>query len=257
MLVYVSGKYSADPDSTDDADSQVLENIKLAGRVAGELWDKGHAVLCPHTNTNHFLVPVKNTTWEDYMRGDYMMIARCDAVVMLPNWETSRGARAELAYAEGLKIPIYYYPQLPELHPTEVLSPVQCKRFAETLGQMYRTHLSKNHDYSPANILGMGEVGGVVRLWDKAIRLANLNGIQLHLNDVYFSNQSDEFKPLIWSLLVNTLSLVNKLGFRFKITKIMVGKTKSAKNESIDDTLIDLSVYAIIQRLLMAGEWGR
>jgi hypothetical protein len=256
MLVYVSGRYSADKNlSAAQQIIQTQEHIELAGRVAAELWDLGHAVICPHTNTSQFLVPTR-ATYRQIMKGDLMMVARCDAIVMLPNWKASNGATEEFEYAKKLGVPVYYYPDLPSLHPTEVRSPVQCQAFYETINQMYRTHLSKNHDYSPANILGPGEVGASVRLWDKAVRLANLNGIQLNLQDIVFDNQPVSFQPLIWKLLVDVIGLINTLGFKFKISKVIIGKAKEAKHESIDDTLMDLAVYAIIQRLLMANQWG-
>jgi hypothetical protein len=62
---------------------------------------------------------------------------------------------------------------------TEQRAPKQAKRFAEVLGGMYRVHLQKNADYSPANILGTGEIGVTVRLWDKIARLLNLMGFRV------------------------------------------------------------------------------
>ena len=107
------------------------------------------------------------------------------------------------------------------IHPTELRRPVQAQAFREILDRMYRTHLDKNADYSPANILGTGWVGLVTRLWDKMARMMNLAGFRLEvINSVYEC-------PL------------------------------EPKNESVDDTLMDMAVYAIIGLLLRAGKWGR
>jgi len=211
MLIYVAGKYTGDVDS----------NIEAASRVAGILWEAGHAVICPHANTAHF-EKKWDVSWEQYLEGDLNMISRCDALVMVPGWKTSRGANLEHAYAEQLGIPIFYYPDIPALHKTETTSPEQCKAFREIVGQMYRTHLRKNADYSPANILATGEVGLVTRLWDKTARLMSLTGIK--------------FKSLIHE---------------------GVALPEKPQNEAIDDTYMDLAVYAIIGVLLRKDKWGK
>lgn len=217
MLIYVAGPYSAPTDEGVDA------NIEAAGRIAAQLWRMGHAAICPHMNTAKMERWVEGVTYSDYMRGDLDMVSRCDAVVMVPGWENSRGAKEEHEYALALKIPIHYAPDLPELHPTEVRCPRQVKAFREFVGRMYRVHLDKNADYSPANILATGDIGLATRLWDKVARLLNL------------------------------------MGFRFDINpdSVRYEAPRTPKNESIEDTLMDAAVYSIIGALLRAGNWGR
>lgn len=106
-------------------------------------------------------------------------------------------------------------------HPTLLQSPIQTKAFWETIGKIYRTHLDKNADYSPANILGTGSIGVVTRLWDKTARLLNLAGFKLHMET------SEYVAP------------------------------KEPKNESIADSFLDLASYGIIGLLLMRNQWGR
>jgi hypothetical protein len=106
-------------------------------------------------------------------------------------------------------------------HVTEKKCPEQAKGFREIIERMYRVHLDKNADYSPANILGTGELGLATRIWDKSIRYLNL------------------------------------LGFDIRAELIAYTGPKDAKNESIEDTLQDLSVYAIIGLLMRSGKWGR
>lgn len=50
--------------------------------------------------------------WEEYMLADIKMIFECNAMVMLDNWETSRGAKIEHAIAIHLGLEIYY----PKMH---------------------------------------------------------------------------------------------------------------------------------------------
>lgn len=211
MLIYIAGKYSGDIDN----------NIADARKVAIDLWEMGHAVICPHLNSSHMEQDCQ-ATWEDYLRGDLNIISRVDALVMLEYWQASKGATMEHEYAKSLNIPIYYVPEYPPLHPTEINSPIQCQAFREEVGRMYRTHLAKNADYSPANILATGEIGVVTRLWDKTARLMNLVGI--HFKSVVHEGV---FPP------------------------------KQPKNESINDTLEDLAVYAVIGKLLRTDRWGK
>lgn len=210
MLIYVSGKYSGD----------IAKNIAEARKVAIRLWEKGHAVLCPHLNTQHFEMDC-NAEYDDYVNGDLEMVVRCDAMVMIPGWEDSRGAVIEKIYAESLGIPIYNFPDTPEKNLTEQRCPKQSRAFLETVMQMYRVHLAKNADYSPANILATGQIGLVTRLWDKIARLMNLQG------------------------------------FRFKVEYVGLEIPKQPKHESIDDTLMDAAVYSVIGILLRRDSWGK
>jgi len=214
MLVYVSGKYSA---STKEG---IAANIKAAEEVARYLWSCGHAVICPHTNTA-FFDDIPGVGYESFIRGDLQIVRRCDAMVMVPGWETSRGANRERDYAIELGIPVHQYPCVLELHPVEVRCPVQVQAFMEQLMLQYRTHLKKNKDYSPANIAGTGEIGLVTRLWDKMARLMSLTG------------------------------------FKITITESEFTQPQTPENESIEDTFLDLSNYGIIAKLYHNGKWGK
>ena len=112
MLVYVSGPYSA------GTDEGITENIERARGVAIALWDKGHYALTPHLNTAHFERDCK-ADYRQYMAGDLAMLSVCDAMVMVPGWETSAGAREEWGLAKNIGLPVYVYPDLPPLHPTD------------------------------------------------------------------------------------------------------------------------------------------
>jgi hypothetical protein len=69
--------------------------------------------------------------------------------------------------------------------------------------------------------MGTGEIGLVTRLWDKMARLLNLTGFVVEISEAEYV------------------------------------KPKTPKNESIDDTLCDMAVYAIIGQLLRKGVWGK
>jgi hypothetical protein len=148
-------------------------------------------------------------------------IARVDGVVFAPGWIEDERSLVIRAYTEDHQIPIWDAPEYPALHPVEVSCPEQVQAFTEALGAMHRMHLEKNHDYSPANILGTGEVGLVTRLWDKTARLMNLTG------------------------------------FRLTVASCEFETPKIPRYEAIADTYLDLANYAVIGALLRRGHWGK
>jgi hypothetical protein len=97
-LAYVAGPYRA------STESGVVQNIRNAEAVAVELWKKGYAVICPHKNTALFGGLAPDEVW---LKGDLVMMERCDLVVLVPGWHTSSGTRAEVARAKELGIPMY------------------------------------------------------------------------------------------------------------------------------------------------------
>lgn len=216
MLIYLAGPIRP-------KGNQTLEgNIATAKSIALELWQAGYTVISPHANSD---LPIaladKEVEASRWLEGDLEIIARCDAVVVLPDWEQSEGTKGEIAFAEKRGIPITHYPDLPQIPPTELKRPQQVKGYMDIIMQGYRVHLAKNADYSPANILGTGEIGLATRVWDKIARLLNL------------------------------------IGFSVEISESTYDKPRMAKNESVEDNLLDLSVYAVIWQLFRKGVWGK
>jgi nucleoside 2-deoxyribosyltransferase len=109
-LVYLAGPYSA------PTQAEINANVRHAATVASVLWNAGYAVICPHMNTYGMEgdASLGGDTWADefkkFLTGDFEMINRCDMVVMLPGWETSKGACAEFAFANWLELPVYIWP---------------------------------------------------------------------------------------------------------------------------------------------------
>ena len=106
-----------------------------------------------------------------------------------------------------------------QAHITEAKCPEQVAEFRKIVDEMYYVHLQKNADYSPYNINGTGAVGLATRLWDKAARFMSLSGF-----DIGTGEYTAE---------------------------------KEAKNESIEDTLIDMANYAIIALIHRRNKWGK
>ncbi len=94
MKIYVAGPYTP----ADGREETRLENIGLASETAKFLLTLGHTPFCPHTMTAGW---EDVCSWEDFLRMDIEWLRMCDAIVLLPGWQTSRGARME--YEEALK----------------------------------------------------------------------------------------------------------------------------------------------------------
>lgn len=101
IVFYVSGAYS-------NPDPRMVEaNIEAARVYNIALWQMGFTAICPHTNTQGFeALPLID--YESIMQGDLELVARSDAIYMIPGWEQSKGAKRELSLAKQLKRPDFY-----------------------------------------------------------------------------------------------------------------------------------------------------
>lgn len=90
MRIYIAGKISGE--------KNYKKKFKKAERA---LKKKGHSVMNPA-----WLVEYKAFSWTDYMIVSEAMQRRCEAVLFLPDWKQSNGARIEhnRAKDEGQKI---------------------------------------------------------------------------------------------------------------------------------------------------------
>lgn len=94
MKIYVAGKITGTDRRATERKFQ-----SAAERLAAD----GHAVFLPCALPDYDCVP-----HEDYMHVCYAMIDICDAVYMLSDWQTSKGARMELQYAADWRKQIIY-----------------------------------------------------------------------------------------------------------------------------------------------------
>lgn len=106
-ILYISG-----PFSHSDSLHGIDENILKASKIALEAWVSGWAALCPHKNTSGF--QHCNEKWETWMDGDISFIRRMsakegDAILMIPGWELSEGAKLERFIAEEIGLSVYEY----------------------------------------------------------------------------------------------------------------------------------------------------
>jgi nucleoside 2-deoxyribosyltransferase len=98
-VIYIAGKYRG------PTPWAVEQNIRAAEEVAARVWAMGMVALCPHANSRHMEGVASD---EHFLAGTLELMRRCDAVVLVPNWRDSAGARAEVAEAIRLGLPVVY-----------------------------------------------------------------------------------------------------------------------------------------------------
>lgn len=106
MKIYIAGPMSGHEDWNFPAFFEAEEKLK----------ELGYETLNPATNDGASLeVAIQNAisardsgaTWSSYMRRDLSNLCLSDAVCVLPNWKSSKGASLEVQVAQALGIPIY------------------------------------------------------------------------------------------------------------------------------------------------------
>ena len=100
-LIYIAGPYRA------KTREGVALNIESARATAVEVARRGWFPAIPHTMTGGLELVLPELDDAYWLEGTMELMRRCDAVVLCPGWERSRGTAAEIAEAERLGIPIY------------------------------------------------------------------------------------------------------------------------------------------------------
>lgn len=99
-LVYVAGPFSA------PTRAGVDENIRKAERYGLAVAARGAMPVVPHANTAHPSFEHVRP-YEFWIDGTLELLRRCDAVLMVEGWESSRGATAERTEALRLGLPVF------------------------------------------------------------------------------------------------------------------------------------------------------
>lgn len=110
-LVYIAGPYGAK--TKHDQELNIVHAKECAIPVARH---GGYPVI-PHANTAWFddLQPL-----DFWYEATAELLRRCDAILLIPHWESSKGAVAEKKLAEALGIPVFHFFKTePEVHPAE------------------------------------------------------------------------------------------------------------------------------------------
>lgn len=248
-FVYIFGPYSG-------TSEEIEANIRHAEEVSVILNEMGFGVICPHLLTAHF-ERICKASYDHYMNVDLALLSICHKAVGLRGWRNSNGSNIEHKHCLETKIPMFFEEPEPgqrslseiTISPTITKYPNQCREFNIVLGKMMRTHLEKNEDYSPANVQGPGMLGIATRMWDKAVRLCNLSGVDVQVT----KSEID----ILLLLFIAVLDVCRKTGIKIHAALVYTGVVKQAKFEKKEDNFIDLAVYCVIGFLNFLGFWGR
>lgn len=77
-------------------------NLAVFHAAAAKLRARGLDVINPAENIGD-----KDTPWADWMRADLRLLLTCSAIVMLPRWEESKGAKLEYHIARELGMQVH------------------------------------------------------------------------------------------------------------------------------------------------------
>ena len=124
-ILYISGPYSAGNGRS------VEDNIAVARAHAVAAARRGWMPLTPHLNTAHFEVDCPEISNDDWIEGDLAilrLLPRANAaVLMLPGWEMSAGARLERDWAIHLNLEVFGPPATPEAIPPAAAFRGRCR----------------------------------------------------------------------------------------------------------------------------------
>ncbi len=107
-IVFIAGAYFG------DGKKETIErNIREAEKYQIALANRKIGFFCPHNHTEHFEHKAQ-TEEQFYYDLDFEFLKRmADAVLALPGWENSNGAKKEIAWAKEHNMTIFY-PKSPE-----------------------------------------------------------------------------------------------------------------------------------------------
>ncbi len=208
LKIYLAGPLSS------DTEEGIQFHIRASRIVWNRLVDMGHYPFSPHLMSGHrchtdaaLEMTELDAEYAKWVSGyDFAWLSLCDAILMLPQWQVSRGSKMEFAEAQRLGLHIFYSeddvpgvePGAKPLKPPLVSQPRTYHghpRFYEMLTELQDLHDRKNHDYAgdgdPLRNLRMCEACGipawqgvVVRLTDKLSRLQGfMRQGELHVKD--------------------------------------------------------------------------
>jgi hypothetical protein len=108
LLVYIAGPFSG---ATRAEVAWNIASAELAGLAVARM---GVFPFIPHTNTGHESFE-KAQPYDFWIAGTMAMLYRCDAVLMVDEWQRSKGAVGERDAALRIGMPVFDSSQMAEL----------------------------------------------------------------------------------------------------------------------------------------------
>lgn len=106
-MIYVGGPFRSTNANGKSNAWGVQCNVMAAMSLALEVWKLGAVAICPHSNSM-FFQDADGVDDQIWLKGDIEILRRCDAMILTPNWTTSKGATAEAVFADANGIPIFH-----------------------------------------------------------------------------------------------------------------------------------------------------
>jgi hypothetical protein len=107
-------------------------NFSAFNEATERLRKLGHEVYNPAEGASE---PASDQSFNSAMRNHLGQLLNCEAVMVLPAWGRSEGAKIEVAVARSIGLPIHaYHHHRPEAQVIEILSTVKIVTRAEVIG---------------------------------------------------------------------------------------------------------------------------
>ena len=85
------------------------ENKELEDKAAVKAESMGYITVVPSELTKFVRQEVNDPIYKHYLGYDLWCLGRCDAMLLCPGWESSKGCKIEVRFAIENNIPIYDY----------------------------------------------------------------------------------------------------------------------------------------------------
>lgn len=143
-IVYVAGPFAA------PCAWEVEHNVRLAEACGLEVARLGAMPLIPHANTRFFhgVTGIAASFW---YRGTLELLLRCDAMIVVGDWESSRGSKAELRACDEHDIPFFW--SLEDLRTWLEGTPLQV---------IAGTHAPQRRKSPTATYIGLGQTASML-----------------------------------------------------------------------------------------------
>ena len=114
-IVFISGPLTSGAGSEQPARKEyIANNVKKAEAYQIALANAGIGSFCAHTHTMNHHEKGSKAPEKYYYELDLEFLYRAsDAVLAVPGWEKSQGAKAEIEWAKHHKLPVFY-PKSPD-----------------------------------------------------------------------------------------------------------------------------------------------